>query len=120
MGQKLEELKKKYLIESDCFDKIFLDEVELKMINSMKRRARNQYIKDTEIYQETETISQESNIYYRVKVWNVNNDEFSLIVQMENTKKISKIHSILSFFLTMWAIGVALMLVWFRFSVSSI
>jgi len=110
MSQKLEQLKERFLYEHRWDNRKFLDKDEEKAIKDMDKQSRKEYIRVNEIYQDTEPMSQTSNKYYRIQPWDITNEEFSLIVQIESARKISKIYYILNFFLVIFIISAVLTL----------
>ncbi len=111
MSQKYNELKDKFLRDKKYSDFIYLDQDEEKVIMEMDTKTRRDHLLDNKIRLDTDTLSENCNHYYRVKVWDISDEEFSWIMQMESSKKIDKIYYILSFFFVVFMIGIVLSVV---------
>ena len=92
MDKHIEEIKKDYSIEKGFFDKIYLTVEETKVIEGMKHKERNIYLKQNEIALDDDNLSKNCGKYYKRNYWDISNDEILFLINLDNNILLNKIN----------------------------
>ena len=115
MDKHIEEIKKDYSIEKGFFDKIYLTVEETKVIEGMKHKERNIYLKQNEIALDDDNLSKNCGKYYKRNYWDISNDEILFLINLDNNILLNKINNhVLSIF-WMFVLFLICAFIFFRF-----
>lgn len=96
MNENVEVLKKRYCFEKNYYDRIYLDQEESKIIKKMSFKKRKLYVKENNIYCDTDNLSDNCGRYYKINLWNISNEELIFLIHLDNNVKLNKLSSYVS------------------------
>ncbi|TCT14937.1 hypothetical protein EDC18_10487 [Natranaerovirga pectinivora] len=87
MKRKYEKIKEKYILDFEYYDKVYVDKEEQELIYKMKGEELKAYVEENNLNRDL------NNTYYRIILWDIDDEEFKNLIIINNGFLLNKIKS---------------------------